>query len=519
MHQFGLLKEKFIVDYALSQIIANIVVFYIKYRNPYYLVSVHNVFAVTIILVAIYKYPFQNKIIGAADKLKSVSESTSTKTSETSSSEEKTASSDNKTSSPKNSKNGTKDEKKGIFARLRDMVIDAFLFIVISGSLSNVISDYYSKRNDYNKNSHYFHLFEANLRLAKPSFNALLYLSNAEFTFIDIETARTYNSIFFIKFISLFVILFMGRIIYIHRHQTKIEEKKLQKNQHHNDIERVKNYLLEDFLEENHIKMNELSNYEIEFNKELEILKTLNYDYELYKSEKTKSFEDDEDEKINFLNDIKKLREQINQNKNDKRNNATKCDVKSPAEKILKRENSQNIKKEKIDKKQQSNKDESTAKAQTSFISTSPLTPIVGIEAIFTIRPHYLYNIMQLLFLFLITALAMKIKYILTPFLCLMSSTFPPKNWFPQKNSLIYWIVMTVLLVCGIMDPGLSNIKNQYKHEEYSNAKFEQLLKWIDTNTDRNAVFAGPIDVTSSILLVNRRPIVNHAHHELSEME
>lgn len=515
MHQFNLVKQNFIVDYALSQIMANVLVYYIKYFNSYYLVSGHNVFAICILLIVLSKIPTQIMSFRKTEKPKTESENTSTKTNST---DDKVTLNDNTTFSPKHSKNAKTEEKKSTFGKLRDIAYEMLQFICFSTGILNLIQEYYFSKTDSNLNTHYFRLFETNLRLKVPTFNYILYLSDAQFTFIDMETVRTYNSIFFIKFISLFVILFLGRILYIHRHQTKIEEKKLAKNQHQNDIERVKNYLLEDFLEENHIKMNELSNYEIEFNKELELLKTIyNYDYELYKSEKLTATDDDEDhEKINFLNDIKKLKEQIN--KNDKRKNNESSD-KTNVDKVLKKENSSKQKKEKLDKKPQSKKDDNTTNNQKSFMSSAPLSPIAGIDAIFTIRPHYLYNIVQLLFLFLITGLAMKIKYTLTPFLCLMSSTFPPKNWFPQKNSAIYWIVLCVLLLCGIVDPGLSNIKNQYKHEEYSNAQFEQLLKWIDMNTERNAVFAGPIDVTSSILLVNRRPIVNHAHHELSDME
>lgn len=515
MHQFNLVKESFIFDYAISQTIANVIVHYVKYFNSYYLVSTHNVFAICILLVIVYKIPTNILNVRKAEKPKIEIEKTSTKSNTT---DDKNTINDNKTSSPKHSEHIKTEEKKSTFAKIRDTTYEIFQFICFSILILNLIHEYHSSKTDYNKNYHYFRLLEANLRLKVPTFNEILYLSDAQFTFIDMETVRTYNSIFFIKFISLFVILFLGRLLYIHRHQSKIEEKKLAKNQHQNDIDRVKNYLLEDFLEENHIKMNELSNYEIEFNKELELLKTLfNYDYELYKSKKVTSTDDDEDhEKINFLNDIEKLREQIN--KNDKRkNNKNSDNSKSNGDKILKNENPIKQKKEKLDKKSQPKKDaDNTTK---TFMSSAPLSPIIGIDAMFTIRPHYLYNILQLLFIFLITGLVMKIKYTLTPFLCLMSSTFPPKNWFPQKNSIIYWIVLCVLLLCGIVDPGLSNIKNQYKHEEYSNVHFEQLLKWIDLNTEQTAVFAGPIDVTSSILLVNRRPIVNHAHHELSDME
>lgn len=79
------------------------------------------------------------------------------------------------------------------------------------------------------------------------------------------------------------------------------------------NVERAKKYVLEDFLEENHISMVDMSNKETEndLNVCLKLLEDCDYDYNRYKQERTKSKNNKVVEHEEFMNNIKLLKEQI----------------------------------------------------------------------------------------------------------------------------------------------------------------------------------------------------------------
>ena len=118
---------------------------------------------------------------------------------------------------------------------------------------------------------------------------------------------------------------------------------------------------------------------------------------------------------------------------------------------------------------------------------------------LFTVeRPHFFYNILQTLVFAVLTILIAKMKYLLTPCLCLIASTFPLRTWLPKNYGL--WTIYLLIIVSCIADRGLQNVSQQYSMKEFNNTEQNtyddnlfEMLNWINANTDRNAVFAGKL--------------------------
>jgi C-mannosyltransferase DPY19L len=74
---------------------------------------------------------------------------------------------------------------------------------------------------------------------------------------------------------------------------------------------------------------------------------------------------------------------------------------------------------------------------------------------------------------------------------------------------------LVALVVSGMWVRGTHNLAQQRSiMGEYSNVALEQLLQWVEAETPRDAVFAGPMPLMANLMLSTRRPIVNHPHYE-----
>lgn len=133
------------------------------------------------------------------------------------------------------------------------------------------------------------------------------------------------------------------------------------------------------------------------------------------------------------------------------------------------------------------------------------------------------FNILLLAVYFVLSMMAMRLKLFLTPQMCILVSliasdtvlktiSIVKKN---QCNKISFLLVMLGIL-CVL---GCTNIKKQHDIQgEYSNYPLEELLTWVEKNTNKKDVFAGPMPIMASILLSTGHPIVNHPYYEDEEM-
>ncbi|XP_066909094.1 protein C-mannosyl-transferase DPY19L1-like [Halyomorpha halys] len=131
-----------------------------------------------------------------------------------------------------------------------------------------------------------------------------------------------------------------------------------------------------------------------------------------------------------------------------------------------------------------------------------------------SIDPHVAYNILQLGAFTVMAIMIMRLKLFFTPHLCIMASLLASRKYFKKLQREYHYSLLIVFIGCMSVS-GVSNLLEQHSIlGEYSNIELEELLVWIMRNTNKNAVFAGPMPITAAILLSTRRPIVNHPHYE-----
>lgn len=377
------------------------------------------------------------------------------------------------------------------------IILRLFLLIMALTSLFELLSE----RNFY---SPYMDVLLTKLYLKEPTFSALLLMCRKDYRFIDFETLKAYNCLFASKVLIVFMLTW---VVHWLKRQREIDENSADR------IQRAKNYLLEDYLEENKLSMADLA--KIEGNSKLQecmdLLKICKYDYERYKKERKRIRDEEIKEKPQierdaFLNEVRKFKSEISEF----------TETNSPANGQEAEPKSQN---QDENENAQTDTPATPPKEEESTSATFPVTvneeynwrKLLTIE-----RPEYFYNLAQTAAFFVLTVLIIKMKYVLTPFLCLMATTFPPKALLPRNYGL--WLIYAI--VCGscMIDRGIHNIKEQYNLKEgaepVENSEqndLHDMLKWIKSNTDRTEVFAGPDEIIGLVLLATGRPIANNA--------
>lgn len=354
---------------------------------------------------------------------------------------------------------------------------------------------------------HYTDILLTKLHLKMPTFSTLLHLCKSEYGFIDWDTLNVYNCLFVSKFVVVFFITWTAN--YIHKRR-QIKENEADR------VQRAKNYLLEDYLEENKLSMVQLAN--IERNKQIqkcmELLKRVNYDYDVYKQERRKLLAAEtlkgSTERANFLSEVKKFKNEISEKDKDQQQQQRKepplrTDSAEPdgdetgdastSSNGVSRENLSDSSNKKVPETGPKPAPTTPSTATNTGLQGERLTPdwrnLLVIE-----KPHYFFNIMLTIVLMIMTIFILKIKYVLTPVLCLVAATFPLKHWIPKSYGL--WTVYIIIMASCVADRGLHNIKEQYSYKGTNDTKLKQLddnlydlLSWISTNTDGTATFAG----------------------------
>lgn len=386
------------------------------------------------------------------------------------------------------------------------IILRLFLLVMAITSILELLSE----RNFY---SQYMDVLLTKLYLKEPSFSAMLMMCRNDYKFIDFETLNAYNCLFVSKVLIVFMLTWV--VNWLKRHR-KLDENNDER------IQRAKNYLLEDYLEENKLSMGDLA--EIEKNSKLqdcmELLKICKYDYEKYKIERKRLLEEENKERPQierdaFLNEVRRYKSEIIES----------TEVSCPIDNIEENHESegqdqnqeQNENNQNENDQSENNAEEKPQKIKIESEPSPPDDKMYDWRKLLTIeRPEYFYNLAQTTAFFFLTILIIKVKYVLTPFLCIIATTFPPKALVPRNYSL--WLIYAIVIGSCMIDRGIHNIREQYNlnegiesTENSEEISLHDMLKWIKSNTDRTEVFAGPNEVIGLVLLATGRPIANNA--------
>ncbi|XP_067642145.1 C-mannosyltransferase dpy-19 homolog [Eurosta solidaginis] len=392
---------------------------------------------------------------------------------------------------------------------------------------------------------------------AKVNFSTSLAACNPAYQRLNIADLSEIIKTLIVKPYCMYGVVMLAKFF---RKWRKCEEKKMASD---DKKERAKNYLLEDFLEENRISMRDMSNKDTEndLNECLKLLEDCNYDYEHYKMEKSKTKNEKNHDHAEFMNDIKLLKEQIKErNKGKARESAPIVNKNALVEELSEQIENCTVNNEKPSKTKKSstkttagnninpttkteassnaagykktynetkdtnaNKNKSLKNNEDSNKRTNPkaadCTAASGDYQYDIFRFHYIYSFIQMA---VFTALGLCIKKLF--FLCftqgcVIAPTICSKFWYRNQRN-IFWTVSLAVFLTSMANPGLMNIREEYfpTQSRHANDDIDSMLEWIKINTERDAVFAGPIDIIGTVHLVTRRPIVNHAHLEMRQI-
>ncbi|EDV99810.1 C-mannosyltransferase dpy-19 homolog [Drosophila grimshawi] len=312
--------------------------------------------------------------------------------------------------------------------------------------------------------------------------------------------------------------------------------------------ERARNYVLEDFLEEHHVSMSDMSNKQTEQQLQqcFAMLESCDHNYDRYKREKAKMQQEQPAARDDFMQDIKRLKAQIHRNSDKQRKEreqASEPNLKETAPVATEMRTQTAIETDtEIETEIETATKTETEKATSDTTEpevdeTLPSTKAPSKEATNgkrrhtrrdSVMPtangqilnlHYMYSFMQMIVFTLIGLTVRKLFFLSFTQGCVIAPTVCSKIWYHRQRN-IFWSVSLAVFMLSMFDPGMVNIREEYfptRHTQPSD-DLEGMLEWIKLNTERDAVFAGPVEIIGTVHLTTKRPIVNHAHLEMRQM-
>lgn len=349
--QFDMISFNLFSDYVISQFVSNMIAYYVMLENEKFFPSIHMTILFTLLLFAsmfkLRKKPY--------------------------------------------------DARESLFRRIYMDYVFNFLFVLII--FCDILRAIYGENFRDSVDMLYKDIILSKLYIKPSSFNTLVYLCNIEMGFIDLDTLKTYNKLFVGKFFGVFIVIFLSKWLQKRREINENNDEK---------IERAKNYLIEDYLEENRVSMKDLVNADMdkEIKSCLEALKKCNYDYEKYKREKLKNVRKKFNEREAFLKDVQKFKEEISEK--EKLTASHGVNAKLPEDNITKQiDNDDKFQTEaQIPNRanegdnDKTHSEEKTNEHQTDSETKPTYKEEENVEVTYRdhfIQPHYFYNVLQTL--------------------------------------------------------------------------------------------------------------------------
>ncbi|XP_017015610.2 C-mannosyltransferase dpy-19 homolog [Drosophila takahashii] len=279
--------------------------------------------------------------------------------------------------------------------------------------------------------------------------------------------------------------------------------------------ERARNYVLEDFLEEHRVSMGDMSNRQTEQQLQqcFRLLESCDYDYERYKRAQERLRKEQPPARDDFMQDIRRLRAQIHRNSDKQRKERAQGSKEEEKEKE-KEEEEQAEAEPASDLPSKEEKEKPKQKRSAS--RRSSVVPTTNSQIL---NLHYMYSFLQMLVFTVIGLAVRKLFFLSFTQGCVIAPTVCSKVWYHRQRN-IFWSVSLAVFLLSMFDPGMVNIREEYFPTRFAQSgdDLDSMLEWIKLNTERDAVFAGPVEIIGTVHLTTRRPIVNHAHIEMRQM-